>query len=77
MLVGYARCSPDAQDLTAQHSALTTFGVKANRIYGDHCLLARQRRAATLDLTTVLPTTVTTVADPATPTTRPSAAHHA
>jgi DNA invertase Pin-like site-specific DNA recombinase len=32
MLVGYARCSTDAQDLTAQHNALTTFGVKANRI---------------------------------------------
>jgi len=36
MLVGYARCSTDAQDLTAQHDALTTFGVKANRIYVDH-----------------------------------------
>jgi hypothetical protein len=32
MLIGYARCSTDAQDLTAQHNALTTFGVKANRI---------------------------------------------
>ena len=74
MLVGYARCSTDAQDLTAQHNALTTFGVKANRIYVDHGLLARQRRAATLDLTTVLTTTVTTVAVPATPPTRPFAA---
>ena len=54
MLIGYARCSTDAQDLTARHNALTTFGVKANRIYVDHGLLARQRRAATLDLTTVL-----------------------
>ena len=36
MLVGYARCSIEAQDLTAQHNALTTFGVKANRIYVDH-----------------------------------------
>src|ERR1700687_2581182 len=36
MLVGDARCSTDAQDLTAQHDALTTFGVKANRIYVDH-----------------------------------------
>ena len=53
MLIGYARCSTDAQDLTARHNALTTFGVKANRIYVDHGLLAWQRRAATLDLTTV------------------------
>ena len=74
MLIGYARCLTDAQDLTAQHNALTTFGVKANRIYVDHGLLARRRRAATLDLTTVLTTTVTTVAVPATPPTRPFAA---
>ena len=74
MLVGYARCSTDAQDLTAQHNALTTFGVEANRIYVDHGLLAPRRRAATLDLTTVLTTTVTTVAVPATPPTRPFAA---
>src|SRR6476659_4533696 len=74
MLVGYARCSTDTQDLTAQHNALTTLGVKANRIYVDHGLLARRRRAATLDLTTVLTTTVTTVAVPATPPTRAFAA---
>src|SRR5712672_1186930 len=73
MLIGYARCSTDAQDLTAQHNALTTSGVKANRIYVDH-LLARQTHAATLDLTTFLTTTVTTVAVPATPPTRPFAA---
>jgi hypothetical protein len=57
------------QDLTAQHDAVTTLGVKANRIYVDHGLLARRTRAATLDLTTVLTTTVTTVARPTTPTT--------
>ena len=74
MLVGYARCSTDAQDLTARHNALTTFGVKANRIYVDHGLRARRRRATTLDLTTVLTTTVTTVAVPVTPPTRPFAA---
>jgi hypothetical protein len=73
MLVGYARCSTDAQDLTAQHNALTTFGVKANRIYVDQGCW-HQTRAATLDLTTVLTTTVTTVAVPATPPTRPFAA---
>jgi hypothetical protein len=72
---GYARCSTDAQDLTGQHDALTTLGVKANRIYVDHGLLARRRRAAILDLTTVLPTTVTTVAIAATPPTRPLASH--
>jgi DNA invertase Pin-like site-specific DNA recombinase len=27
MLVGYARCSTDAQDLTAQRNALTALGV--------------------------------------------------
>lgn len=37
-------------------------------------LMTRRRRAATLDLTTVLTTTVTTVAVPATPPTRPFAA---
>jgi hypothetical protein len=74
MLVGYARCSTDAQDLTAQHTALTTFGVKGESDLCRPRLLARQRRAATLDLTTVLTTTVTTVAVPATPPTRPFAA---
>ena len=31
-----ARCSTDAQDLTAQRDALTGLGVKPNRIYVDH-----------------------------------------
>jgi hypothetical protein len=36
----------DAQDLTAQHDALpSTLGVKANRIYINHGLLARRTRA--------------------------------
>ena len=75
MLIGLCTLLVDAQDLTAQHDALsTTLDVKANRIYVDHGLLARQRRAATLDLTTVLTTTVTTVAVPATPPTRAFAA---
>jgi hypothetical protein len=46
-------------------------GVKANRVYISHGLLARRRRASTLDLTTVLTTTVTTVVVPATPPTGP------
>lgn len=43
MLIGYARCSTDAQDLTAQHDALTTLGVKPNRIYVDHGLTGTNR----------------------------------
>src|SRR5258708_5219747 len=45
--------------------------MKANRIYVDHGLLALRRRTSILDLTTVLTTTVTTVAVSATPPTRP------
>lgn len=36
LLVGYARCSTDQQDLTAQRSALLGLGVEAERIYVDH-----------------------------------------
>lgn len=36
--VGYARCSTDAQDLTAQRDALIGVGVEAERIYVDHGL---------------------------------------
>lgn len=43
MLVGYARCSTDAQDLTAQRDALTTLGEKPNRIYVDHGLTGTNR----------------------------------
>lgn len=34
-LIGYARCSTDAQDLAAQQAALIGFGVAAERIYID------------------------------------------
>ncbi|MGE4427419.1 MAG: recombinase family protein, partial [Solirubrobacteraceae bacterium] len=34
--VGYARCSTDEQDLTAQRNALEALGVKPDRIYVDH-----------------------------------------
>lgn len=43
MLVGYARCSTDAQDLTAQRDALIALGVKSNRIYVDHGLTGTNR----------------------------------
>lgn len=38
VLIGYARCSTDARDLTAQREALTALGVQPDRIYVDHGL---------------------------------------
>ncbi len=38
LLVGYARCSTDQQDLTAQRDGLTLLGVASERIYVDHGL---------------------------------------
>jgi DNA invertase Pin-like site-specific DNA recombinase len=43
MLIGYARCSTDAQDLTAQRDALTALGVQPARIYTDHGLTGTSR----------------------------------
>jgi DNA invertase Pin-like site-specific DNA recombinase len=43
MLIGYARCSTDNQDLTAQREGLAALGVKAKRIYVDHGLTGRNR----------------------------------
>ena len=43
LLVGYARCSTDQQDLTAQHDALLGLGVAADRIYVDHGLTGTNR----------------------------------
>ena len=43
MLVGYARCSTDEQDLTAQRDALIALGVKPNRINVDHGLTGTNR----------------------------------
>jgi DNA invertase Pin-like site-specific DNA recombinase len=36
LLVGYARCSTEQQDLTAQHDGLIKLGVASERIYVDH-----------------------------------------
>src|SRR5690625_2900616 len=43
LLVGYARCSTDQQDLTAQRDALLGLGVKTERIYVDHGLTGTNR----------------------------------
>ena len=37
-LIGYARCSTDKQDLTAQRERLRELGVTEKRIYLDHGL---------------------------------------
>lgn len=42
-LIGYARCSTDKQDLTAQRDALAELGVAADRIYVDHGLTGTSR----------------------------------
>jgi DNA invertase Pin-like site-specific DNA recombinase len=36
LLIGYARCSTDQQDLTAQREGLTALGVATTRIYVDY-----------------------------------------
>jgi DNA invertase Pin-like site-specific DNA recombinase len=36
LLIGYARCSTDEQDLTVQREGLAALGVTADRIYVDH-----------------------------------------
>ena len=48
-LIGYARCSTDRQDLTAQRSALTNLGVAEDRIYTDHGLTGTNRARPGLD----------------------------
>ncbi len=48
-LIGYARCSTDKQDLTAQKGALEKLGVAADRIYTDHGLTGTNRSRPGLD----------------------------
>lgn len=43
LLIGYARCSTDTQDMTAQRDALLRLGVEAERIYVDHGLTGTNR----------------------------------
>jgi DNA invertase Pin-like site-specific DNA recombinase len=48
-LIGYARCSTDRQDLTAQREVLRGLGVADDRIYLDHGLTGTNRRRPGLD----------------------------
>ena len=43
-IVGYARCSTDAQDLTAQRDRLRELGVAADCTYLDHGLTGTSRK---------------------------------
>lgn len=48
-LIGYARCSTDKQDLSAQQSALLELGVSLDRIYVDRGLTGAHRSRPGLD----------------------------
>jgi DNA invertase Pin-like site-specific DNA recombinase len=48
-LIGYARCSTDKQDLSAQRAALEDLGVAPDRIYTDHGLTGTTRARPGLD----------------------------
>jgi len=48
-LVGYARCSTDKQDLSAQRQALQDLGVSPDYIYTDHGLTGTSRARPGLD----------------------------
>jgi DNA invertase Pin-like site-specific DNA recombinase len=48
-LIGYARCSTDEQDLTAQHQILLGLGVAPDRIYLDHGFTGTTRNRPGLD----------------------------
>lgn len=48
-LIGYARCSTDRQDLTAQRQVLSNLGVAEDRIYIDHGMTGTNRARPGLD----------------------------
>jgi DNA invertase Pin-like site-specific DNA recombinase len=48
-LIGYARCSTGAQDLTAQRERLRELGVADERIHLDHGLTGTSRKRPGLD----------------------------
>ena len=48
LLVGYARCSTDQRDLTAQRDGLAALGVASNRVYVDHGLTGTNRERPAL-----------------------------
>jgi hypothetical protein len=48
-LIGYARCSTDEQDLTAQRDRLAELGVAEDRVYLDHGLTGTTRARPGLD----------------------------
>ena len=48
-LIGYARCSTDEQDLTAQGDVLEALGVPPRQIYLDHGLTGTNRKRPGLD----------------------------
>lgn len=47
--IGYARCSTDWQDLSAQKQALEHLGVSPDQIYTDHGLTGTTRARPGLD----------------------------
>jgi DNA invertase Pin-like site-specific DNA recombinase len=49
IMIGYARCSTDEQDLTAQKDLLLGLGVTEERIYLDHGLTGTNRARPGLD----------------------------
>ena len=49
VLIGYACCSTDGQDLTAQRDQLRELGVLEERVYLDHGLTGTNRQRPGLD----------------------------